>query len=110
MSPQQLPPGPPTSGLDISAVLPYLGAIITGVVGWFAALSTAPARLQTTLNGAFHTLTEELQGERARLTALVSKLEEKVEKQASRIEQLEGEVRQNLQLIESTKRTHEKPR
>lgn len=100
-----LPPSPPGSGLDLSAVLPYLAAVATGLGGWFAALSTAPARLQTTLNAAFRSLTAELQQERAQLIVRVSALEQERDLARARIEQLQGEIRQNQQLIDSLRRS-----
>lgn len=83
------------------AVLPFLAPVMTAVAGWFAALSTAPARLQSTINDAFSSLMEELQVERARLLAHISELQSALNAERARSELLAGEVRQNQQLISS---------
>lgn len=87
-------PLPPDLGSPSSGALPYLVAVVTGLLGFFGARFTATAPLQASLNDAFRSLMDELQTEHARLSARVYELEsEKL--------QLAGDLRQTQQREQS---------
>lgn len=78
------------SGSDLSAVLPYLAAVVTGLLGFYGARFTATAPLQSSLNDAFRSLMEELQTQHARDIARISE-------QENEIARLSGELRASQQ-------------
>ena len=80
--------------LQLTAVLPFLGAIVAALLGWFGALSTRTAPQQMALNDAFRTLMDELQNERAQHIVRISELESEVIRQR-------GEIAQHLQIAAS---------
>lgn len=105
MSPPPSFPGPLQYGLPTSAVLPYLAAalasLITGVFAFFAARSTSTAPQQMAMNDAFRALMDDLQAERATLTARISVLESDVIFREAEIVRMRGEVRGTLQSMHS---------
>lgn len=70
-----------TSSSELTAALPYLAAGATAVLGYLGARYTATAPLQSSLNDAFRSLTDELQTERARLIVRISELEGEIIRQ-----------------------------
>ncbi len=78
------------SGSDLSVVLPYLAAVVTGLLGFFGARFTATAPLQSSLNDAFRSLMEELQTQHAHDIARISE-------QENEIARLSGELRASQQ-------------
>ncbi len=93
--PSPLPP--PEFGSEHSAVLPWAGAALTGVVGFFGARFTAFAQLNKTILDASRGLVEEAQSIHARDGARISELEAEVLRQR-------GEIAQHIQKLESMER------
>jgi TolA-binding protein len=80
-----------------------LAGIVGSALGWFAALFSTTVRLQTVLNGAFTTLTAELQSEHARLIARASEAERQVTEREGEIQRMRGEIRSLQQWQNSAK-------
>ena len=97
-------PGLPGGGSELTGVLLFLGAIATAVLGYFGVRSTRTAPLQEALNGAFTTLVDELQTDRARLVARISELESDVTSRESEIQRLRGVIRGLQQREDSLRR------
>lgn len=93
MSAPQLPILPPTSGLDMSAVLPYFLAAMTGVLGWFGAQFTAGAQLQKTILDASRLWVEQSQEMLAHRDARISALENELSHMRLECLQHSGEIR-----------------
>src|SRR5579872_4405032 len=93
MSPPPLPTHSGHVGSTVTGVLLFLGACVTGVLGYFGVRSTRTAPLQEALNGAFRSLVDELQADSARLTARISELEDDQAGQEGEIRRLRGVVR-----------------
>lgn len=102
--PSQLPNGSGPDGSGFSGALPYLGAVITGLLGFFGARFTGAAQQWAALSGAFSSLMGELQTDRARLIARISDLEATVQSRDAEIKQLRGEIRGLQQLVDSLRR------
>lgn len=97
MSPQPSPTPPPGLGSLITAVLPYLGAIVASVLGWFAAQFSTVVRLEKTLLGASQSFVEQAQTLRAQDGARISELEAEIIRQR-------GLIRNHQQWEESVRR------
>ena len=75
--------------LNSTAVLPFLGVVVAGLLGWFGARHTAIAPLQVSLNDAFRTFMKEAQDDIAFKDARILELESEIIRQR-------GEIRQHL--------------
>ncbi len=96
-------PLPPDSSSLGGGVLPYLAAVVTGLLGFFGARFTATAPLQASLNDAFRSLMDEWQTERAQHIARISELEAEVLRQR-------GVINQHLQLQASLQHNYDRLR
>lgn len=85
----------------LSVVLPFLGVIMAGLLGWSAARRSSIAPLQASLNDAFRTFMAEAQDEIAAKDARISELE-------AEILRMRGEARQLLAVREALLRILEK--
>ena len=84
----------------LMVALPYLGAVVTGLLGWFGARYTAIAPQQMALNDAFRSLVAELQDERAVHIVRISELEGEVIRQRGEISNLLASKDALLRILE----------
>lgn len=94
MSPAPLP----DPGFGLSDVLPFLGAAVTGLLGFFGAQFTAVARLQKTLLDASRQWVEQSQTQHARDGVRILELEAEALRQR-------GEINQHIQRVQSLQHT-----
>lgn len=87
-------PSTPVSGFGLSDALPYLSAVVTGLLGFFGAQFTAVARLQKTLLDASRQYVDQSQAQHARDGARILELEAEIIRQR-------GEINQHIQTKES---------
>lgn len=80
----------PPSDFGLSDVLPFLGAVATGLLGFFGAQFTAVARLQKTLLDASRLWVEQSQTQHARDGVRILELEAEILRQR-------GEISQHIQ-------------
>ena len=101
MQPPQLPTPSGLPGFDLTGVLPYCLAAVTGVLGWFGSQFTAGAALQRTLLNASRQWVEQSQDMLAHRDARILELEAQIAQ--LRLENLQqgGEIRSLKQLRDS---------
>lgn len=109
------PVGFPNFGSISTGVLLFLGACVTAGLSYLGVQSTRTAPLQEALNGAFTSLMDELQTDRARLLARILELEaqntelhDDVKTREGEIQRLRGEIRGNQQREDSLRRWAER--
>ncbi len=90
MSFQPLSISPGAFGSDWSVALPFLSAVVTGLLVYFGVRRSAAAPLQASLNDAFRSLMEEFQTQHAQDIAHISE-------QENEIARLSGELRASQQ-------------
>lgn len=91
-------------GITSEGVLGFFGVVVAGLFAWFGRRGSTVAQQQTALNDAFHTFTDQLQEERATLTAHGLKLEGELAQARLTLLERDGEIRSLRQLNESLQR------
>lgn len=91
----------PPSGSGLSDVLPFLGAAVTALLGFFAAQFTAVARLQKTLLDASRQWVDQSQKRHAQDGVRILELE-------GEILRMRGEIAQAIQRAESWQHRYER--
>lgn len=108
MPPPPLPLSPEPFGGLTAGVLVFCGVVVTAVLGFFGVRSSRVAPLQTALNDAFRSLTDELQADRVRLCAQISELEADLLIAETEVIRLRQEIRGHQQRETSLRRWAER--
>lgn len=85
MQPPQLPTPSGLPGFDLTGVLPYCLAAVTGVLGWFGSQFTAGAQLQRTILNASRQWVEQSQERHAQDSVHALELETEIRRLRSEL-------------------------